>query len=201
MNQTFKDIGIEAFPLSWPDGWKRTSNRLNSRFRVPQFARARDELFRELKLLGVGDWNVILSSNIPLRRDGLPYSGQANPQDPGIAVYFRYKTKPMVFACDTYRNVIDNLWAVTKTIEALRGIKRWGASDMLERSFTGFEALPPARPTNWWEVLGVPRHTNLTAVKSVYRSLALRHHPDAGGSSDMMARINRAWEEAQKELG
>jgi hypothetical protein len=135
-DQSFKDISV--FPLTWPVGWTRTETKKRSAFRTT-FGKARDELFRELKLLGVNDWNVILSSNIPVRRDGLPYSGQANPDDPGIAVYFRYKEKPMVlFACDTYINAVDNLWAITKSIEALRGIKRWGASDMLERSFTGF---------------------------------------------------------------
>jgi hypothetical protein len=195
--QFFKDINV--FPLSWPTGWTRTGAKKRSQFRTT-FGKARDELFRELKLLGVNDWNVILSSNIPVRRDGLPYAGQANPEDPGIAVYFRYKEKPMVFACDTYISAVDNLWAITKSIEALRGIKRWGASDMLERSFTGFQALPPARTSNWWEVLGVPRTSTYEQVSDAWKKLAKIHHPDKGGSEAEMSRLNRAWGDASREL-
>lgn len=190
---------IDAFPLAWPQGWKKTLKRKNSAFRTT-FAKARDELFRNLKLLGVNDWNVVLSTNIPLRRDGLPYSGQANPEDPGVAIYFKHKDKDMVFACDTYYDVTDNVWAVCKTIEAIRGIQRWGASDMMERAFTGFTALPPAKGSQWWEVLDVPRGAGLLSVKIAYKSLAMKHHPDVGGDPSEMAKINKAFAEAEKEL-
>lgn len=190
---------IEAFPLSWPHGWKRTEKRKRSAFRTT-FARSRDDLFRNLKLMGVNNWNVILSTNIPLRRDGLPYAGQANPQDPGVAIYFKHKSKDMVFACDTYHDVTDNVWAVCKTIEAIRGIQRWGASDMMERAFTGFTALPAARGTSWWEILGISRHSTLTEANDAWKKLAKHHHPDKGGSQEKMYEINRAWHEAEKEL-
>ena len=200
-NQTFKEMGVNSFPLSWPEGWKRAAARGRSQFRTP-FARARSELFHELSLLGCPDWNVILSSNIPLRRDGLPYAGQANPEDPGVAVYFRLKNKPMVFACDQYITATDNLYAITKTIEALRGIKRWGASDMMERSFSGFAALPPAKSEvkmEWWEVLGVLKNATPEQIKVRWKTLAYEFHPDReGGSEVMMKRINAAYAEATK---
>lgn len=190
---------VDAFPLSWPHGWKRSFKRKQSAFRTT-FAKARDELFRNLKLMGVGDWNVILSTNIPLRRDGLPYSGQANPDDPGVAIYFKYKEKDMVFACDTYYNATDNLWAVCKTIEAIRGIQRWGASDMMERAFTGFTALPASKGNHWSEILGVSKNSSFEIVKSAYRKLALVSHPDKDGTNEEMAKINKAFSEAEKEL-
>lgn len=189
--------GIDAFPLSWPIGWKRTNAKSESRFKT-SFARARGELFRELKLMGVPDWNVILSTNLPLRKDGLPYAGQSNPVDSGVAVYFRYKDKPMVFACDTYRKIEDNLWAVCKTIEAIRGIERWGASEMLERTFTGFAALPPpteAIKRNWWDILGVSESATAAEIGAARRKLAERHHPDRGGDPQKMSEINRAYDE------
>jgi len=194
---------IDAFPLQWPDGWKRTSSRKSSVFKFnSSFGRARDELFHELKLMGVGDWNVILSTNVPLRKDGLPYSGQANPQDPGVAVYFKYKNQDMVFACDTYRKVEDNLWAIRKTIEALRGIQRWGASDMMERSFTGFTALPAPAATvkkEWWDVLELRRDASKESIKERYRLLANIYHPDKpNGSTEKMSELNKAYEEGMK---
>ena len=64
---------VDAFPLSWPSGKPRTRNPQRSRFDV-NFTFARDELLKEIRLLG--GRLPILSSNIPLRRDGLPYAGQ-----------------------------------------------------------------------------------------------------------------------------
>lgn len=200
---TFKEMGIDSFPLSWPSGWVRTKYRSVSKFRT-SFTKARYELFREIKLLGCSDYNVILSTNIPLRRDGLPYANQANPEDPGVAVYFRLKDRPMVFACDKYRTVTENLYAITKTIQAIRGIKRWGASEMMERTFTGFQALPPPKAEeNWWEILDVPKTTvSFDVVKKAWKKLALKHHPDVqGGSEEMMAKINQAYANAMKDLG
>lgn len=196
---------ITAFPLQWPDGWPRAKNRTSSKFGAHiSFSRARDELLMELKRMGVTNnfvnTNVVLSTNVTLRQDGLPYAGQANPHDPGVAVYFIYRGKNMVFACDTYRNVIDNMWAIRKTIEALRGMERWGASDMMERAFTGFQALPPAQSKAWWDVLGVSRSASLEQVSKAWKDLAKKYHPDRGGSEQKMSEINRAWHEAEREL-
>jgi len=152
--------------------------------------------------MGIPDWNIVISSNIPLRRDGLPYAGQAAPSDPGVAVYFVRNKKQMVLACDKFKNVEDNLQAICKTIEALRGIERWGASEMMERSFTGFEALPPptaAAPKRaWWEVLNVPRGSHPDRIKEAYRAQAQVHHPDRGGDPARMAEVNAAYEEATR---
>lgn len=203
MGKTFRELGINAFPLSWPVGWKRKSARERSRFETG-FAKARDGLLRELRLMGVPDWRVILSTNIPLRRDGLPYANTAQPHDTGVAVYFLFKGKPMVFACDTYIKVEDNLYAICKTVEAMRGIERWGASEMLERSFTGFQALPPpVRPTespkrNWWEVLGVSTSASATEIGIARRKLLETHHPDRGGDPKKAAEINAAYDEGMR---
>jgi hypothetical protein len=196
---TFKEQGIDSYPLCWPTGWKRELTRKRSVFKT-SFERARVQLFKELKLLGVGDWNVVLSTNIPLRRDGMPYANIAAPQDPGVAVYFRFKDKPMVFACDQYTKAVDNLYAVAKTIEAIRGIQRWGASDMMERTFTGFVALPPPQATKreWWEILGVSKTASPDQIKEAWRDLAYKHHPDRGGSNELMSKINHAYQESQR---
>lgn len=195
--KTFGEQGINSFPLSWPVGWKRKTNREKSQFGTKTFARVRDMLFHELKLMGVPDWNVVLSTNIPLRRDGLPYSGMGQPGDPGVAVYFRYKEKPMVFACDNFNKIEDNLYAICKTIDAIRGMKRWGASEMMERTFTGFQALPaPKKKRDWWDILEVRRDSSPEVIRSNYLRLARDHHPDRGGSLDRMAEINRAYEES-----
>lgn len=146
----------------------------------------------EIRLLG-GKLPV-LSSNLSLRRDGLPYASQSQPSDPGIAVYFTYKGKQHCFACDDWDRIQDNIRAVGKTIEALRGIARWGTGDMMERAFQGFVALP--QPEQWFTVLGVSSRASKDEIESAYRLLAMKHHPDRGGDASEMARINAARDQA-----
>lgn len=195
----------EAFPLQWPDGWARrpAHARQNSHFAEHiGFARARDELLREVELLGGRD--VVLSTNVPLRRDGLPYADSPEPADPGVALYFvrGANRTPVVIACDTYRKVRENLRALGATVEALRAIRRHGATDLLERAFTGFAALPPAMLGDppWRSVLGVGPDDGLVAAGEAWKKLAYEHHPDRGGSLDRFNQVARAWEKAQKEL-
>lgn len=200
MNEKMAD----QFPLTWPIGCPRSTHRRRSQF-GKSFEQSRKDLYRELKLMGINDWNVIMSTNLPLRRDGFPYAQMSlNGGDPGVAVYFRKKDdKPMVFACDKWDKVEDNLRAIVMTIKAVRGIERWGSSDMMERAFTGFQALPPARSTSWWDVLKIPRNSTLEQAKAAYRNLARQAHPDMQDKTSMtdeMYQINKAWAEAEKEL-
>ena len=159
-------------------------NRRHARFKT-SFATARGNLIREIKLLG-GD-NCIFSSDIPRRQDGLPYA-DAKPKsgDPGIAAYFNRKGKQLCFACDRYLTVDDNMHAIALTVEALRGIARWGTGDMMESAFRGYAALPErAGGSSWWETLGVPINATPEQAKEAYRLLAKKHHPDLGGYAEL----------------
>jgi len=69
----------------------------------------------------------------------LPRSDRRAPQDPGAAVYWRNGDKKLVLACDKYTSVGENLYAIGKTIEATRGIERWGAVTA-EQAFAGGDA-------------------------------------------------------------
>ena len=178
----------EAYPLTWPDGWKRVPYRTRSRFEVSGFGKARDFLLAEIKRMGGSA--VILSTNIPLRNDGLPYANSREPNDPGVAVYFQHKKREMCFACDAFKTVRENAYAIGKTIEALRGIERWGASDMMERAFRGFAALTAGE--DWWDVLECLPTASLDTINSQYRLRARSAHPDAGGDHSAMARLNQA---------
>lgn len=104
----------------------------------------------------------VISTNIELRIDGLPYSRQRPISDHGVAVYFTRNGRQMVFACDRWDKIEHNMRAITKTIEAMRGIERWGSSDLMERAFAGFEALPAPDP--WWKALGLS-HPNATRTE------------------------------------
>lgn len=191
----------QSYPLAWPTGWPRTKSPQNARFRVTP-EKARQELIWEVERMG-GRY-IVLSTNLPLRRDGRPYAG-AKPDggDHGVSVYFMRKGKQMVFACDRWTLVEDNMRAIQKTIEAMRGIERWGASDMMERAFSAFEALPaPGAKRPWMAVLGFKPGSIVTRadVELAFRDLSKRHHPDVGGTHEAMAELTVAKQEALEAL-
>lgn len=188
--------GAEAYPLHWPAGWPRTRSPQTSKFEPGSFAVARDTLFKEIKMLG--GQHVVLSTNVPLRPDGIPYANRAQPTDRGVAVYFLRRGKQMAFACDRWSKIEDNMRAIQKTIDAIRGIERWGASEMMERAFQAFEALPA--PQSCWDILGVKPGASRDAVDAAYRDKARAAHPDAGGSTEEMSRLNRARDDARQAM-
>ena len=198
-----------SYPLAWPTGRPRTTNRQDAKFGVRSIDTATRELARELSRMGIPDYRFILSSNLILRMDGYPRSNQPNPIDPGVAVYFTLKGRKIVMACDKWRKVEDNLWAIVKNIEATRGITRWGAGE-LEQAFAGYAALPgPAPKRNWKEVFGIQANAldannpfGLSAVLEIYRTMAKTCHPDMpSGSHAKMAELNDAMEEARLYYG
>src|SRR3546814_3202380 len=83
-------MGAEAFPLAWPVGWPRVARRKSAPFGMTMAA-ARDHLMNELRLMGAR--YPVLSTNVELRRDGLPYAIKREPDDPGVAVYFEWHGK------------------------------------------------------------------------------------------------------------
>ena len=156
----------------------------------------------ELTRLGVGDWTVVISTNIELRRDGLPYAGRTPMGSPGVVVYFQLDSASQVFACDKWSRVEDNMRAIGLTIQALRGIERWGSGEMMRRAFSGFKALPPPPGEETWRsVFGLGDDATLDDVDEKFATLALQFHPDLGGDPGEMVRINLARAIATKELG
>lgn len=197
-----------AYPLSWPAGWKRTQpgSRQRSNFtknrNMLSVADGTRRILDELRRFGVPDYQVILSTNIQVRLDGLPYSNQKEPSDPGVAIYFKRHGKDQAMATDAYTRVADNLAALAATLGAMRAIERHGGATLLDRAFLGFTALPA--PEQWRDVLqvaneliGIPA---LEVARSNYLTMAKQHHPDKGGNAEQFARINRAWSDAQREL-
>lgn len=188
---------MNAYPLSWPEAYPRTHNRKKALFKAAPFGHCRDQLIHELKLLGAKD--IILSTNVPLRQDGLPYADfeRRNITDPGVAVYFKYKGNQKVLSCDRWNRIEFNLHALELTVAAMRGLERWGASAILERAFTGFTALPA--PPQWWDVLGVRKETPLQECEQVYRDRIFKAHPDRGGTEGKAADLNWAISRAREE--
>ena len=189
----------EAFPLQWPPGKPRTPRaRIElSRFSPgdrPQECRAVQE-----ELARLGARNVVISTNIRLRNDGLPYANDKAPADQGVAVYFTYAGGQKCFACDRWWTIEENLRAVWKSIEAIRGLERWGSKSFVDAAFTGFAALPaPGAARAWWDVLGVSQHATVDQINAAYREKAKSAHSDAGGSDAAMSELNVARDQGLK---
>lgn len=193
---------IDAYPLQWPMAWPRVKYQERARFDTG-FATARNELMRELNLLGAT--NIVISSNIELRRDGLPYSGRRQPEDTAIAVYFKLNGEDQCVPCDKWTRTEDNLQAIRKTIEALRGLERWGAKEMVNAAFRGFKALPAniivgaGTMRSWSEVLQVNYDADWDVVEAAYKRLLHKVHPDKGGTVEAFTEVQNAFKQAKQE--
>ncbi|MEH2152088.1 J domain-containing protein [Nostoc sp.] len=120
---------ITGYPLAWPPTSQRTpsSKRASASYRAG-FAKARNDLLDELRLFGTD--NVVISSDIPQRMDGLPYASFKEPSDPGISVYFRIKGQSYALCCDAWDRAKDNLRAIGEYISALRVIRNCRVSPL-----------------------------------------------------------------------
>lgn len=192
----------EAYPLQWPIGRERTpeDNRKYGNLNKMPSGRIRSLLFDELRKMGVSDF--VISSNVAVRRDGLPYSGQKAPDDTGVVLYFTRKDKDIAISCDAWHTVDANLRAIGLTVEAIRGMERWGTEEMVDRAFTGFAALPensivtPYTSRLWYEVLEVSPTASTEIIRAAYRQKLLKTHPDHGGDPQQFAEVQKAYKES-----
>jgi hypothetical protein len=198
---------ITAYPLCWPEGRSRTKSRkLHAPYKV-SFAHAYSDVLESLRIFRA--FGVVVSTDVPLRRDGAPYA-DGNPVDPGVAVYFTRGKQQYVMECDLYDRVHWNMRAIGIAIDGMRAIERSGAQHIIDRAVSGFAQLPSGaggpvkRP--WREVLNLegfqaPAFVMRAGLDAAYKQLARTRHPDAGGSNDAMAELNAARDEALKEIG
>lgn len=216
-----------AFPLAWPMGWPRT--KAHERGDAPFFTEKKtwiaaanysgggytsrhrgrrsmadctDQIQREVG--AIRGAQLVISTNVELKLDGLPYSNRRPPEDQGAAVYFTLKKKPCVLACDKWARVEDNLWAIAKHIEALRGQERWGVGSV-EQAFAGYLRLPAPGSSGvpvWYAVLGCSVDATFAEARNAYIEKAKLAHPDApGGSHAAMLQLNAAWDQARQNFG
>lgn len=211
-----RDIAAEYFaPLEWPRGRARSSRHQPSKFKVKTIGHARSELLRELRLFGAR--YVVITCNRELTARGIMQSKGSTEPDPGVAIYLDHDGSQLCITCDRWDSIADNLHACALTVEAWRGIRRWGASETLQRILDSFRALPPAPEgeameragqvaVDWRKILGlhsVPL-AQLTPgdIKATHRALIRAIHTDRGpdGDPERAALINQARDAALADL-
>ena len=216
---------IQAYPLQWPAGWRRiqadrrkragfhdkepvyrndpaTGRQVLTHYRKAALSigDSLERVLAELSAMGLGREHIVISTNVPLRQDGLPYSQRiSTPKDPGAAVYWKNGKTTRCMAVDRYDRVADNLAAIAATLQAMRAIERHGGAQILDRAFVGFKQL--MAPEQWWQVLGLDS-PDVTAekIQDAWLEQAKKHHPDRGGEDAHMARINAARDHGLEEI-
>jgi DnaJ-domain-containing protein 1 len=219
---------ILPFPLAWPSSSPRTAraDRRRSHFGADHAgdvspAAARAFLLDELARLGAT--SVMVTSNLPMSRQDVAAAPPDFIGDPGVAAWFELRGERRVLGCDRWVTVAENLRALALTVEAMRGLERWGAAEVVERAMSGFAALPaggatdaaittsaptsprtvtPAggAPIDWRKVLRAEPGENLATVKRRYRNLMSVVHPDQGGRNALASRLNDAMSAAERDL-
>lgn len=194
-------MSTPAYPLAWPTGWKRTApaQRRDANFtKYKKRLSVSDGTQRvrlELERMLISENDLVISTDLKLRMDGFPRSDQAEPSDPGAAVYWIDRKKaPRAMAIDRYTRVADNLAAIAATLEALRAVERHGGGQVLERAFAGFVALPaPATELPWFQVLGVAETAEWALIEEAWKRRRSETHPQNGGTIEKFDAVVKAY--------
>lgn len=186
----------QAYPLAWPVGQPRTRYPKSSNFSNHTVTQTHKEITRQLKLMGAR--NIVVSTNIPLKQDGTPRADyqRRTIEDKGIAIHFIYNGNQRCMACDKWDTIEDNLWAMALSLDSMRGLERWGVSDILNRAFEGFKAITEVSSAiSYWDVLDMEPTKDETTIRARYKELVTKTRGDETALRD----LNVARDEALKQ--
>jgi hypothetical protein len=180
-------------PLDWPEDQPVTPDdeRTYGQYTVSLTA-AREDLIAELERMKAQ--HVVISTNLPLRKDGYPRSSaRLRGESPGVAVYWTRDGSDYVVACDQYDTVRSNMRAIGLTIHHLRRLEAAAPAFLADRAYKGFARLPEnAHVKKWWEVLEVEPTATPMEIRKAYYRRAKTCHPDFGGTHQQMVELNQA---------
>jgi len=184
---------------NWPH---KDSRRRYGQFRMT-FDQSLTLVRREAGLLGVDDDDPLVLRLVceprHVRKDGM-LRQDAWIGHPGVILHLDTADGPLEFATDRYEAWRDNVHAIGLSLQALRGVDRWGVTHGAQ--YAGFRALPagtgaagnPQQAIRWMHDrlrdLGV--YESMTSPGLIYRELAKRLHPDRGGSAEDWERLQNA---------
>jgi hypothetical protein len=194
-------IAVSAYPLQWPLGIDRTLShqRTKPAFKEKPWGRSLAALQREVKLLG--GTGVTISTNQPLRNDGMPYANYRRIDDPGVSLWFILDGGQVCFPCDRYVTMGLNMRAIAMHLDAMRAMQRWGVGTARQQ-FAGYKALPSSITVveAWWDVLRCSASATEDEIERRYKDQLRGAHPDTGGSDEAMARLNVARDAALEQV-
>jgi hypothetical protein len=135
-----------------------------------------------------------------IRRDGM-LRANAKVGHPGVVISFNSEYGPLRYATDQFIGWQDNVRGIALALGALRAVDRYGVTKRGEQ-YTGWKALaaPVAgfatadEALRWMREQARPHAQDVQSAtpRELYRFLARRFHPDAGGSPDDWHRLDEA---------
>lgn len=198
---------------TWPQ--PPTKHRRRAPFKA-LYGKTLIDLERELRHLGAKD--VVIQADCAwddIRMDGRIRSS-ARMRGPGVIVSFNCKHGPLSYPCDSYDEWTGNLRAIALAMAALRAVDRYGVTRRGEQ-YRGWKQLPagesgrdPIQASEWATLEDAARFILSVETKDrggytaedvemvlidpdgSFKAAARLAHPDAGGSNETMAKLNRA---------
>ena len=123
-------------------------------------------------------------------------SAFTNKADRAVSVTFSAgKHVNRTVTIDRFERPVDNLWALAIGLDAVRLNEMRGLDDVARQVY---QALPAPKQRDPWETLGLRPDADAETIDAVYRSLAKRRHPDAGGSAEAFKELNDAYEAVKR---
>jgi hypothetical protein len=157
-------------------------------------------LDHEAKALNAKDRIIMLDvTEADVRLDGMLRSS-ARPTFDGVAVAVTGSKGPLLFACSRFRGWQNNVRGIALGMESLRKLERYGIVNTDEQ-YRGWQALPPATPPTWADVLAGYSGWTVAAVRvdplNAYRVAARATHPDTGGTDAAFQAVNDAYQQSR----
>lgn len=178
--------------LCWPETKPRAAQRIDGAFKGHEVASVENRIGWEMARWGIRAY-IISRNNQRL------FAG-----DPGAALWWTDRQGELrVLACDKYKKLANNLRAIQITLEAMRGLERWGAYTA-EQAAEGARLALPAPDSDsvpdWRKLFGhidgIPNDKQLVLVEHDYRAKSR----EANGNAERQKILNLAIEAARKEL-
>lgn len=173
-----------------------------SRFKAAPKA-AWDLLQREMRMIDA--ISAVLELDAPAhriqKRSG-EWSADARPNEPGVVLTIERRDKPALrMVCCEFRVWTDNVYAIARSLEALRMVDRYGCTASGEQ-YVGFAALPPpgeaSRDTVQEAIDLILEVSGDIAVRdgwvhqdSIAAAIRMAH-PDHGGTAERLTRVLQA---------
>lgn len=181
-------------PLQWVNHIQRAKNRVKSKFKAHSVSKSCKLIKSQIGLMKGTD--CIITSNIPTKTTGFAsVKLYGNSQDTGVSIFFKLNGVQKVIQVDKYDDSNSNLYALAKSVEAMRNLERWGGVQVMGGMFTGFAALPaPDQVTASTMTFYFEGFTTKAAARPQYLDLCKKLHPDNGGEIKDFQEMKRQYE-------
>lgn len=145
----------------------------------------------EMDRWGIKEW----SSNYPNGAERNGFSQDENSR----TVIFTYKLrgKNVTLRMGSQARATDNLRVIYLAIKSMRLNEKRGIGEVMEQAYKQLAA--PEGIIDPYQVLGLSQGLPMGVYEAMYKDLAKKAHPDAGGTPEQFKKLNEAIEEIRKE--